>query len=42
MTSDRKGNKKFIKSHHCGKLGHLRRFCKDLNKDKIIKDTSFS
>ena len=42
VASDHKGNKKFIKCHHCGKLGHIRRFCKDLNKDKIIKDASFS
>ena len=34
VPSDHKGNKKFIKCHHCGKLGHIRRFCKDLNKDK--------
>ena len=33
-----KGNKKFIKCHHCGKLGHIRRFCKDLNKDKSKKE----
>ena len=33
-----KGNKKFIKCHHCRKLGHIRRFCKDLNKDKSKKE----
>ena len=33
-----KGNKKFIKCHHCGKLGHIRHFCKDLNKDKSKKE----
>ena len=38
VTSDHKGNKKFIKCHHCGKLGHIRRFCKDLNKDKSKKE----
>ena len=38
VASDHKGNKKFIKCHHCGKLGHIRRFCKDLNKDKSKKE----
>ena len=38
MASDQKGNKKFIKCHHCGKLGHIRRFCKDFNKDKNKKE----
>ena len=37
ITSDQKGNKKF-KCHHCGKLGHIRRFCKDFNKDKNKKE----
>ena len=39
VASDHKGNKKFIKCHHCGKLGHIRRFCKDLNKDKNKKES---
>ena len=39
VASDHKGNKKFIKCHHCGKLGHIRRFCKDLNKDKSKKES---
>ena len=38
VASGHKGNKKFIKCHHCGKLGHIRRFCKDLNKDKSKKE----
>ena len=30
---------KSIKCHHCGKFGHIRRFCKDLNKDKNTKES---
>ena len=38
VASDHKGNKKFIKCHHCGKLGHIRRFWRDINKGKSKKE----
>ncbi len=32
-------DRRSVKCHHCGKFGHIRRFCKDLNKDKGTKDS---
>ncbi len=34
-----KPDRRSVKCHHCGKFGHIRRFCKDLNKDKGTKDS---
>ena len=30
--------RKSVKCHHCGKFGHIRRFCKELNKEKNAKE----